>query len=258
MVNKKHVTLAATFSRINLSMKITTTNNHYLLTPDINKDTIDLNWFDAQFWQAKNAIVATKEGRSTAWFFEHHQKVNVLKHYWRGGLVGKLLSDQYLYTGLKNTRVYQEFALLCQLEKLGLPISKPVAAKISRTGLVYRGSLITEAVKGAQSLCERLRAEPANHLALKKVAQTVARFHQAGVYHADLNINNILFDECDEVYLIDFDRGELKTPSRTWQQANLSRLERSFNKEADKWPTFYFTQDDWLLLQQSYWQALQS
>ncbi|CAM4018766.1 3-deoxy-D-manno-octulosonic acid kinase [Pseudoalteromonas byunsanensis] len=239
-------------------MKITTANNHYLLTSDTNTYAVDLNWFDAQFWQAQNAIVATKEGRSTAWFFKQDQKVNVLKHYWRGGLVGKVLSDQYLYTGLENTRVYQEFALLCQLEKLGLPISKPIAAKVSRAGLIYRGDLITEAVSAAQSLCERLQTRSATHLELKNVATTLARFHKAGVYHADLNINNILFDEQGEVYLIDFDRGQLKTPSTAWQQANLSRLQRSFNKEAGKWPTFYFTQEDWQLLQQSYWQALQN
>ncbi|WP_105167113.1 3-deoxy-D-manno-octulosonic acid kinase [Pseudoalteromonas sp. T1lg23B] len=239
-------------------MKITTANNQYLLTSDTCTYTVDLNWFDAQFWQAKNAIVATKEGRSTAWFFKQGQKVNVLKHYWRGGLIGKVLSDQYLFTGLENTRVYQEFALLCQLEKLGLPVSKPIAAKVSRVGLVYRGDLITEAVAGAQSLCERLQARSATHLELQNVATTLARFHKAGVYHADLNINNILFDEQDEVYLIDFDRGQLKIPNAAWQQANISRLQRSFNKEAGKWPTFYFTQDDWQLLQQSYLQALQN
>jgi len=36
--------------------------------------------------------------------------------------------------------------------------------------------------------------------------------------------------DADTVWLIDFDRGELRTPARDWQQANLARLQRSLRK----------------------------
>jgi 3-deoxy-D-manno-octulosonic acid kinase len=57
----------------------------------------------------------------------------------------------------------------------------------------------------------------------------VARFHRAGVWHADLNAHNVLVT-ADGLYLIDFDRGRMRIPSPAWQQANLQRLRRSLLK----------------------------
>jgi 3-deoxy-D-manno-octulosonic acid kinase len=58
--------------------------------------------------------------------------------------------------------------------------------------------------------------------------------------------------------LIDFDRGELKTPSPQWQQSNLDRLLRSFNKEQGKLPNLAFTADNWSSLMQGYQATMQS
>jgi 3-deoxy-D-manno-octulosonic acid kinase len=52
-----------------------------------------------------------------------------------------------------------------------------------------------------------------------------------GVWHADLNAYNVLFDDQAKVWLIDFDRGRLMaflTP--TQRASNLSRLLRSLKK----------------------------
>ena len=57
----------------------------------------------------------------------------------------------------------------------------------------------------------------------------MARFHRAGVWHADLNAHNILVAE-SQLYLIDFDRGERRPPDETWRIANLQRLRRSLVK----------------------------
>jgi len=65
------------------------------------------------------------------------------------------------------------------------------------------------------------------------------------VYHADLNINNILFNEKGDVYIIDFDRGELKAPNLQWQQRNMARLERSFLKEQGRNNVFNWQSNDW-------------
>ncbi|MEL0635147.1 lipopolysaccharide kinase InaA family protein, partial [Pseudoalteromonas carrageenovora] len=66
---------------------------------------------------------------------------------------------------------------------------------------------------------------------LENIASTIALFHKKGVDHADLNINNILFNDKGEVYIIDFDRGELKAQNLQWHQRNMARLERSFLNE---------------------------
>ena len=55
-------------------------------------------------------------------------------------------------------------------------------------------------------------------------------FHDAGVWHADLNARNILLDADDEIFLVDFDRARF-TPGRAVAGGrNLARLKRSLLK----------------------------
>jgi len=58
----------------------------------------------------------------------------------------------------------------------------------------------------------------------------LARFHREGACHADLNVDNVLMDAQGKLWLIDFDRGTLRTPARGWQLSNLARLRRSLRK----------------------------
>ncbi|QPB82119.1 3-deoxy-D-manno-octulosonic acid kinase [Pseudoalteromonas rubra] len=227
-------------------LKIEQHHNHYLLQTNHTPDTLSLDWFDMVFWQQKNAVVTSKQGRAAAWFVRYtDQDVAVLKHYWRGGLIGKLLKDQYVFTGLKHTRVYLELHLLNQLADLGLPVPIPLGAKVTVSAGIYRADILTHAISGAQSLCERLQSAPLSAQGWQQVASTLARFHHAGAYHDDLNCNNILFDDCGEVYLIDFDKGALKTPAKEWQMANIDRLARSLKKEASRSAQFFCPPQDW-------------
>ena len=241
-------------SQINMHTK--PLKNGYLISSDAYESEASEDWFSPEYWQTQDAIVNSKEGRTTAWFYRYNDSIFVLKHYRRGGLVGKILSDQYLYSGLKNTRIYQEFTLLEELQNKGLSAPVPKAAQVRVSGMVYRGDLITEAIAGAQSLCEVCQSRVLHESEIIVIGQTLAAFHNAGVYHADLNINNILFDDQGKAFLIDFDRGEFRKPDKQWQQSNISRLKRSFDKESQKWPQFYFSEDDWLALVNSYQEAL--
>ena len=236
--------------------KTLTQGKHTILSHPDYFNLVDISWFDATYWQKQNKIVGAKKGRATAWFFKHDDLTAVLRHYWRGGLVGKVLSDQYLYLGLKNTRVYEEFSLMIELIELGLNVPKPIAAKVTTAGLIYRGDIITEAIKGAKSLLDILIERPLTEGELKRIANTIALFHNKGVYHADLNINNILFNEDGDVYIIDFDRGELKVPNPQWQQSNMARLKRSFLKEQGRNSVFNWQSNDWATLNALYSQKL--
>ena len=231
-------------------------DNHTVLSHPKYTSQITLDWFDANYWQQQNKIVGAKKGRATAWFFKQDELTAVLRHYWRGGLVGKLLSDQYLYPGLAQTRVYKEFSLMSKLIELGLNVPTPIAAKVTRSGLIYRGDIITEAVKGAKSLLDILIERPLTQDELERIATTIALFHSNGVYHADLNINNILFDDIGDVYIIDFDRGEIRAPNPQWQQSNMERLERSFLKEQGRNDVFNWQLSDWQTLHSNYLKAL--
>jgi len=49
----------------------------------------------------------------------------------------------------------------------------------------------------------------------------------------------------DEVWLIDFDKGDIRPVSRDWQMANLKRLRRSLDKLSGLHGSFYFEDADW-------------
>ncbi|MFC3034153.1 3-deoxy-D-manno-octulosonic acid kinase [Pseudoalteromonas fenneropenaei] len=236
-------------------MELRSEHSHTLILADATLD-FQVEHFSAEYWRDKRAIIAEKRGRAAVYFVKSQAGTAVLRHYWRGGLIGKLLKDQYLYFGLKHTRVYREFALLCQLHQLGLAVPKPLAARVSHHGCYYRGDILTAAIAGAHSLNERLQARSLMLPELKAVAATLAQFHRAGVYHADLNINNILFSSDNRVYVIDFDRGELRQPDTRWQQQNMARLARSFNKEAGRQEVLHWSEDNWQQLQKYYQRAL--
>ena len=55
-------------------------NNHILLIYPEYEQVVDLNWFNASFWQQQNKIVGAKKGRATAWFFQFEDLTAVLRH----------------------------------------------------------------------------------------------------------------------------------------------------------------------------------
>ena len=116
--------------------------------------------------------------------------------------------------------------------------------------------IITQAIEGAQSLLDVLKQRALTSDELTKVGNTIAQFHNLGVYHADLNINNILFDNTGAVYIIDFDRGEIKAVKGQWQEANISRLLRSFDKERNRNQVMHWQQSDWQQLNTAYQSSL--
>ena len=88
-----------------------------------------------------------------------------------------------------------------------------------------------------------------------KLGKFIAEFHRNGVYHADLNIQNILQDGAGKFWLIDFDRAKLLPPDKNWQDRTLDRLRRSFNKELLRHQIKWHV-SDWSTLAASYAQAL--
>ena len=130
----------------------------------------------------------------------------------------------------------------------------PLAAKITVNKAVYRGDLITESITGAESLLEILKQRPLSVDEITDIGHTIAEFHQQGVFHADLNINNIMLDNSGKVYLIDFDRGRLVTPLDPSLKGNIQRLNRSFIKEKRRNSGFFWDSKQW----QQFFNAYQS
>lgn len=210
------------------------------------------HWFDSNFWQQQQAIVGTATGRGTTWFIEHHQQQWVLRHYYRGGLVGKLIRDHYWFLSMAKTRAAREFHLLRTLQTLQLPAPVPIAYQVVRAGLCYRADLITERITNAHDLVALLSQQSIPAALWQKIGATIRAFHQHGIYHHDLNAHNILIDDQQQVWLIDFDQGEQRAVNNHWPQQNLARLLRSFNKEQAKHTHWAWQTQDWQSLLSGY------
>jgi 3-deoxy-D-manno-octulosonic acid kinase len=125
-------------------------------------------------------------------------------------------------------------------------------AWVTRNGLFYQADIATLRIPQAQSVAQILQGQSLTESSWLAIGQCIRQFHEHGVYHADLNANNILQDNEQKVYILDFDRGELRRPGGKWQQANLDRLLRSFNKIKAHSETFYFSESDWRALLKGY------
>ena len=208
-------------------------------------------WFDPAFWATHGQVDGAAPGRGTTLFVSTRGKAFALRHYYRGGLPGKMLRDSYLYRGALLTRPFREWCLTYQLHRHGLPVPAPVAARFARDGVWYHGDLITERIDGAQSLGARITAGAVSIADWVAVGRCIRRFHDFGLYHADLNANNLLFAGDGRVLLIDFDRSELRARG-LWCDTTLVRLRRSLLKITDPLPAGHFTETDWQSLLAGY------
>lgn len=228
---------------------------HILYHPSVatkfSQESIAEALFNPQWLLTNHKVYRQTSGRGTTYFFNYEEANWVLRHYWRGGLIGKLVKDSYWWQGLEQTRPFRELKLLCQLQKLALPVPSPIAAQVIRSGsgyrygCSYRGDIITAALPDTHSLVERL-AEPLKPALWQAIGKTLARFHQHGVYHDDLNAHNILLDQQGAIFVIDFDKGEIResTTAADWKKANLERLQRSLMKEKNL-RGICFSDSDW-------------
>jgi 3-deoxy-D-manno-octulosonic acid kinase len=194
-----------------------------------NADGFDAAWFDVAHWRRQQRATDVRGGRGSVSFVDAPFGASVLRHYRRGGLIARALNDVYFWSGENRTRAFAEFRLLAALRDANLPVPAPVAARYERNGLIYRADLLTRRIDNAVTFAESLQTGKADGDIAQRIGDTLARFHAAGACHADLNAHNILIT-ADEIWLVDFDRGILRTPEATWRRANVARLHRSCMK----------------------------
>lgn len=212
--------------------------------------------FDVDWWRENDALTGQAQGRGSAWFLNSEFGELVLRKYLRGGLMARISHDRYIFTGFSRSRPMREFDMLQQLFCAGLPVPKPAAAYCRSHGLTASGALLTHRLRGTRPLCDYFEPDnhnaPANHKPelWRQVGQTIRRFHDIGVVHADLNARNILVSDRG-VFLIDFDRARLAMNHQSAYRANLDRLHRSWVK---LWPAAGIEQREpsWQQLMQGY------
>ncbi len=231
-------------------IQIDTERSHILYDADTLGQPDDA-FFEPQHWAERQQLLGSAPGRGTTVFVQQGERVFALRHYCRGGLPAKISRDRYIWLGLEKSRPWREWTLLLELFRRGLPVPRPLAVRLTRHGLTYTADIVTEVIDArplAEWLCER-RLPAAQ---LEQVGSWLRRFHLEGLFHADLNARNILLDEAGKVYLIDFDRSELRRGDEGWRSANMERLKRSLEKFRRSEKNFAFDDEDWKAVLRGY------
>lgn len=231
---------------------------------------VTLDWFQVQYWMARNAVIARHTGRGAAIGFEHDGRRYLLRHYLRGGLAAAISAERFLWLGESRTRPLVELMLTLRLHADGMPVPRPVAVRYERSGPGYTADIITDYLPDTCTLAACLEEGDLGLPTWAAIGRTLRSFHEWGLDHGDLNAHNILLRGADEVFLIDFDKARVRrvaAPRRgdplraarpsspgLWADANLARLRRSLDALEDRRAARRFDDTQWQCLLTAWFQ----
>ncbi len=162
----------------------------------------------------------------------------VVREYWHGGMVGKILKD-YFWDGMRPVR---ELSVCEAASRGGIKTAEIIAiVKNNIFGPFYKFRLVTKEITESIDLIELLLHSGENQLFEQKkeiindLAKAVNDMHNAGIYHADLHLKNILVKSDPgggvHVYIIDLDKSkQYEKISFQSKMKNIMRLDRSVVK----------------------------
>jgi 3-deoxy-D-manno-octulosonic acid kinase len=196
-------------------------------------------------------------GRGNTMYVGNIPRQFVLKHYMRGGLLGKLVRDKYVFKGEDDTRCFAEWRMLAKMAQYNLCVPRPAAARYIRHGPFYTADIITVRIPGVIPLSKFIAGAPREPDFWSRIGAEIFGFHAAGVYHADMNAYNLQIDADERLWMLDFDKGRLRAAG-PWQQQTLERLHRSLRKICALDPSLKFRARDWSALLEGYFNASRS
>jgi len=136
----------------------------------------------------------------------------VIKHYRRGGLMRYFIKQRYLKLG--KTRAQIEFEMLQVVRNLGINAPEPVAYA-HRGCIFYQAWLVSRAIKHPLSLALlSLKDEKKTRQAMESVIGQISLLIQNDILHVDLHPGNIVVDGADQIFLVDFDKGQIHPGSK--------------------------------------------
>jgi 3-deoxy-D-manno-octulosonic acid kinase len=153
----------------------------------------------------------------------------VIKYYRRGGLVRYIIKNRYLKLG--KTRAQREFELLHSLNNLGINVPESIAYA-HRGRLLYRAWLITREIYQPLSLVRlSLQDENKARKAMESVIEQISILIKNDILHVDLHPGNVVIDQEDRVFLVDFDKGHVYHGNKNkLKDRYIRRWRRAVNK----------------------------
>lgn len=190
----------------------------------------DLRHLIRRFRQTPGAVYGALDGRSaiTLDYLDDIGQV-AIKHYRRGGLASHLIEQKYVNLG--KPRSQREYNFLKHVRKIGINAPEPIAYAY-RGRLFYSGWLITRHITPSIALSRLGHTDPQRaQQALESVVQQVKRLIQHKILHVDLHPGNIIVDDKDRAYLVDFDKASIFSGSQDrLRKRYLKRWDRAIRK----------------------------
>jgi len=228
----KHIQIPASFSLIEkgrVSLLLKEEYKNLLLAQGID----DIKTFLGKSRRAAHYL----EGRTPhpSILFEEGKRM-VLRQYSHGGLLRAITGNFYCF----GERSFRELALTEEIRSCGIPTTPSIGAiHHSIFFPFYQAYFLSQEVPHARDLIQYfngIKAHPSlenissKRKTIRSVGFLIRQFHQAGFFHGDLQLKNILVAG-DQLLLIDFDRSYRKaTLSARERKKNLLRLNRSVEK----------------------------
>lgn len=158
-----------------------------------------------------------------------------LRHYYRGGLVGKFIKDGFWRYDAWGRRARLEFKLLNYLYLNDMEVPRPLICREQVGSFFIKNDIIVQRIDASKNLAELFKENyDLGSDVIDNVAFVIAKLASFKVVHTDLNIRNILINDKLKVFLIDFDKCFYKPDFAIKDlQGMLSRLERSILKEKE-------------------------
>lgn len=171
----------------------------------------------------------------------------VIKAFKRGGFIRFFIKNRYLKCG--KTRSQSEYELMHKLQQLGIRTPEPIAY-VYRGFPLYSAWLITRKIKNACTLAELSRQDIKRVTRImEKVFEQIDRLVECRCVHVDLHPGNILVDQDNNIYIIDFDKGYFSSAKkeklydryyRRWQRSIIKHqlpviLEEMFQKRLQQY-----------------------
>ena len=160
------------------------------------------------FGRTPTLSASALEGRRAVSFHEIEGLGPVaVKYYNRGGLIRYIVASRYLNVGKPRCR--SEYETLQKADRLGISVPAPLVYAWQGR-LIYRAWLVTREIPQALTLARlSLEDETRARLVMKSAIDQVSRLIANKVLHVDLHPGNIIVDQNDSVFLVDFDKGRL-------------------------------------------------
>lgn len=153
----------------------------------------------------------------------------VVKHYTRGGVIRRFISQTYFRVGKIRSR--SEYELLLRLKELGINAPEPVAFAF-KGHLFYQAWIITREIEDTQTLSALSLNNPAQvKESMSKLRIQIQRLIDNHIHHVDLHPGNVLVTRTGRIYLIDFDKAKTITlPAEALKAKYSSRWRRAVDK----------------------------